>query len=213
MPARCVGYINPSRRVAARLADHSSPASQLLSTMQYSAFLAAAVLRNVVLPLVIASLATHLFRFHPPWTVRLPVYAVALAINFWILSYISLAKQTWVARRLHPQAIPVPRVRGRWPLNLDVMVDWMESSKGEYLGEGMISKLEERYGKTVNTRVLGEDSVCAMPSSYYHTCLVPILAFQWSRSSPPLPSTYPTSSALRLQLLTRGPSGKSECTK
>lgn len=134
--------------------------------MQYSPFLAAAVLRNIVVPLVVTWLATRLLHIHLAWRFRLPVNVAALVVNFWILSYVSLVRQNWFARRLHPQAVPIPRVKGRWPLNLDVMVDWMKSSKGEYLGEGMIAKLEERYGKTMNTRVLGEDSVCTILFSH-----------------------------------------------
>lgn len=132
--------------------------------MQYSSFLAAAIFRNIVIPLIVTWLATHLFRFDLVWNIRLLVYVAVLVLNFWILSYISLIRQHWVAKRLHPQAVPIPRVQGRWPLNLDVMMDWMKSSKGEYLGEGMIAKLEQRYGKTMNTRVLGEDSVCTISS-------------------------------------------------
>ncbi|KAJ9105434.1 hypothetical protein QFC21_001805 [Naganishia friedmannii] len=71
----------------------------------------------------------------------------------------SLVKQQFDARRLHPEAVPIPRVRGRWPFNTDILMDWMASSKDEYLGEGMISRLERIYGQTLNTRVLGEDSV------------------------------------------------------
>ncbi|KAI5450415.1 Protein kinase alk2 [Naganishia albida] len=127
--------------------------------MQYSPFLAAAVVRNILTPLILISLPTLLLNITIARSTRLLVHLAALVFNYSLLSSLSLIRQQWVARRLHAQAVPVPRVRGRWPLNLDVMVDWMRSSKGEYLGEGMIAKLEQTYGKTMNTRVLGEDSI------------------------------------------------------
>lgn len=179
--------------------------------MQYSPFLAAAVLRNIVVPLVVTWLATQLLHISLAWRIRLPVYIAALIVSFWLLSYVSLFRQNWVARRLHPQAVPIPRVKGRWPLNLDVMVDWMQSSKSEYLGEGMIATLEKKYGKTMNTRVLGEDSVCTLP--FPHRALYQYMEMQYGRLSPLLPFTCPTSSVRPLHLSTKDPSGKSGSTR
>lgn len=69
---------------------------------------------------------------------------------------------SWIVQLCHRReaqargARMIPRVRGRLPLNLDVVAGWRA---GTYVGSGMILKLVGQYGKTLNTRAMGEDSV------------------------------------------------------
>src|SRR4051812_19578076 len=83
----------------------------------------------------------------------------------------------YLANRLHhlrsvlldtPTAIPIPVLPRRWPLNVDVLVEWMKEGRREYFGEGVVVKLSARFGmdergkrrvQTFNTRLLGENSV------------------------------------------------------
>lgn len=55
-------------------------------------------------------------------------------------------------------AIPIRHVKGRLPLNFDVLLDWAKSGSEEEVGRMMVL-LGREYGGTYNTRVLGEDSV------------------------------------------------------
>lgn len=77
--------------------------------------------------------------------------AIYILRTFW-----STWKSDMKARNLEARSIP--RVRGKWPLNLDVMVDWSRSGKEEEVGR-MLDLLGREYGGVYNTRVLGEDQV------------------------------------------------------
>jgi hypothetical protein len=68
------------------------------------------------------------------------------------------------ARLLGAQLIPVIKSRtdAPWYLkwgNIDLMLAWDREGKSGYLGEGMVRSGVEGIGGTVNTRILGEDSV------------------------------------------------------
>jgi len=43
--------------------------------------------------------------------------------------------------------------------NLDLMIAWDKEGKEGYIGDGMVKYALEGAGGTVNTRILGEDSV------------------------------------------------------
>lgn len=53
---------------------------------------------------------------------------------------------------------PIPRVQGRLPLNVDVVLDWARSGTEDEVCRMMV-ELGRTYGKTYNTRALGEDQV------------------------------------------------------
>ena len=53
--------------------------------------------------------------------------------------------------------IPIPRVKGRWPLNVDIVVKWAKWTQDE-VGR-MLVELERQNGKTYNTRMLLEDQI------------------------------------------------------
>lgn len=65
-------------------------------------------------------------------------------------------------------AVDIPRVKGAWPLNIDVLLNWAKSGTEEEVGRMMVL-MGRQYGETYNTRVLGEDQVC----------LVAIVTNQW----------------------------------
>jgi hypothetical protein len=91
-------------------------------------------------------------------------------IILYILSYpVSYALQTILADKINSLqatrlgADLVPRVKGRWPLNLDVVVSWSKG-KEEDVARALVL-MEREYGKTYNTRVLGEDQVGGLSSA------------------------------------------------
>jgi hypothetical protein len=91
-------------------------------------------------------------------------------IILYMLSYpVSYALQTFLADKINSLqatrlgADLVPRVKGRWPLNLDVVVSWSKG-KEEDVARALVL-MEREYGKTYNTRVLGEDQVGGLSSA------------------------------------------------
>lgn len=57
-------------------------------------------------------------------------------------------------------AKPIPRVRGRYPLNFDILLSWLNHAD-EDVGR-LFHDLSKRYGPTFNTRVLGEDQILSL---------------------------------------------------
>lgn len=56
-------------------------------------------------------------------------------------------------------AVPIPRVRGKWPGNLDIVLGFIQSLHDDYPMQFM-DDLFEQYGcKTLNLRMLWEDQV------------------------------------------------------
>lgn len=177
MTTSCIPTIRPIKNPC--YAVHRI-ASQFHDRMQYSAFLLAGILRNIVFPLAVASSGWLCFSASGSWIIWTLACILSVLLNYFLLAYISLVKQHFDARRLHPAAVPIPRVGGKWPLNIDILMDWMGTSKNEYLGEGMVSRLQAIYGQTLNTRILGEDSVCAVPGRYniLHVMNICTIVFQ-----------------------------------
>jgi len=60
---------------------------------------------------------------------------------------------------------PVPRVRGRLPLNIDIMLDWLRH-RDEDVGRLFIN-LERIHGKTFNSRVFGEDQILSLDPAVF----------------------------------------------
>ena len=124
--------------------------------MKGARFLLPAILKTVLLPpvLTLILLACSPLRLH--WSLRFISVITAWPALYIVRSHISLLSSARAARALG--ARPVPRVEGRWPLNLDVLADWSKSGSEEEVGRMMVL-LSRRYGGTYNTRVLGEDQV------------------------------------------------------
>ncbi|WWD18044.1 hypothetical protein CI109_102491 [Kwoniella shandongensis] len=125
--------------------------------MKGSRFLLPALFKTIVLP----PLLVYLFLCLPILNltsslVPIPTYIISFPLLFILRSYLSLLRSQRHARSLG--AIDTPRVKGRWPLNLDVLRDWARSGSEEEVGRMMVL-LERKYGKTYNTRVLGEDQI------------------------------------------------------
>ncbi len=125
----------------------------------YSPFLLYAIWTSIVIPWTVTYFAIH----HLPLPFRQSLllqaigYIFSLPLLYILRLFASTIYQTRRANALGARLIP--RVKGKWILNLDIMRDWANSSKIEYFGEGFVVGLKERWGETMNTRVLGEDSV------------------------------------------------------
>lgn len=127
-----------------------------------SKYLLPALLKTVILPPLIALFLFHLPLPHPlNGIINHAVFRICLYIASWPLIYVlrtkySLYRSSLSARNLGAREIE--RVKGRWWMNLDVMVDWSRSGREEEVGR-MLVLLGRKYGGVYNTRVLGEDQV------------------------------------------------------
>jgi hypothetical protein len=126
--------------------------------MKGGTFLLPALLKTLVLP---PTLLYFLLQISPSLpTLLIPfLYLFSFPISYILRSRLSVY-QTQRQASSHG-AREIPRVRGTYPLNLDVMLDWMKSGSEEEVGRMMVL-LGRKYGRTHNTRVFGEDQVCIL---------------------------------------------------
>jgi hypothetical protein len=123
--------------------------------MRGQAFLLPALFKTLVAPPVLTAVVLAILP-PIPVTLALLLYVIAFPALFSLRGQISIWRHDKQARAI--AAVPITRVSGKWPLNLDVLVDWAKSGAEEEVGR-MIVLLSRNYGRTFNTRVLGEDQV------------------------------------------------------
>jgi hypothetical protein len=126
--------------------------------MQGGTFLYPALFKTVLLPPTLVLLLQRTIFAGIPLLLLFGLYIASWPAVFALRAYRANISSTLRARRLGARVIP--RVRGRLPLNFDVLLDWSRSGSEEEVGRMMVS-LGRIYGRTYNTRVLGEDSVSA----------------------------------------------------
>ncbi|WVR05800.1 hypothetical protein IAU60_002825 [Kwoniella sp. DSM 27419] len=124
--------------------------------MKGSRFLLPALFKTVILPPVLACIVLHILALPLSPVSTLLVYLASFPLLFIARSHYALFRST--RRATAKGARDIPRVEGRWPLNLDILVDWAKSGSEEEVGRMMVL-LGRRYGRTYNTRVLGEDQI------------------------------------------------------
>ncbi|EIW84467.1 cytochrome P450 monooxygenase pc-3 [Coniophora puteana RWD-64-598 SS2] len=64
----------------------------------------------------------------------------------------------------------VPRVKGRWPGNMDVVIEQAEEVDRDYMGSYFL-KLEQKYGKVYNVRYLWDDFIFTTEPSHIKAIL------------------------------------------
>lgn len=123
--------------------------------MKGGRFLLPALFKTLLLPPLIAALFTHHF---PSLSLSFTalIYLLSFPALYVFRSYTSLVASSWKASALG--AIDIPRVRGTWPLNIDVLLNWAKSGTADEVGRMMVLMVRQ-YGGTYNTRVLGEDQI------------------------------------------------------
>ncbi|WWC66441.1 uncharacterized protein I206_100343 [Kwoniella pini CBS 10737] len=139
--------------------------------MKGSKFLFPALLKTLIIPPVIFALLLRLLSSKIELNVLFKIvgYISSFTVVYILRSYISVYLSTRRAKSL--AAKDIPRVKGRWPLNLDILVDWAKSGSEEEVGRMMVL-LSRKYGKTYNTRVLGEDQIISSnPAILKHVLL------------------------------------------
>ncbi|QRW11477.1 cytochrome P450 family protein [Ceratobasidium sp. AG-Ba] len=74
------------------------------------------------------------------------------------LQYILLVSSTSYREARRLGARPIPRIQGKWPGNIDVLIDMLKTMQKGYIGE-WVHKMSLVYGPTFNTRVFWQDVI------------------------------------------------------
>jgi len=84
------------------------------------------------------------------------VYITSVPLFWSVRNVVTMRLQDREARRLG--ARPIPRIKGKWPGNVDVLVDMFTTMQRGYIGE-WVQKMALIYGPTFNTRVFWQDVI------------------------------------------------------
>ncbi|KAG2105766.1 cytochrome P450 [Suillus discolor] len=102
-----------------------------------------------------------------PWLLSVVVLGAApLGLATYI--FVDVISQRRKATRLDARL--VPRIQGRWPGNLDKLVNTIQRFKVEYLGQPVLDEMKE-LGPTLNYRCLWEDYIVTTEPQHVKTIL------------------------------------------
>ena len=93
----------------------------------------------------------------------LPLALLSVPLTVVLRSHYTIWSQDREAARLGAQ--PIPRVCGRWPGNLDVVLRMLKSFESDYVLQGFADLFDEYGCTTLNTRFFWDDQVCRRPLS------------------------------------------------
>lgn len=85
------------------------------------------------------------------------VYIASIPLWISLTSWYSVWKHDRRARQLG--AAPIPRAKGKWPGNLDIMMRFAKDLREGYILQAMGEVLDEYGVDTLNTRILWKDNV------------------------------------------------------
>lgn len=102
---------------------------------------------------------------------KAPSYLIAIVFFGFIRNVLYDIRQAREAQRLN--AKPIPRIKGKWPGNIDVLFRMMKAFKTAYLMDVYLELFQEYKCTTLNTRILWVDQVsfldCRHSLSHYST--------------------------------------------
>ncbi|KAG1800354.1 cytochrome P450 [Suillus plorans] len=103
-----------------------------------------------------------------PWLLSVVVLGAA---PLWLAAYIfvGVISQRRKATRLGARLVPC--IQGRWPGNLDKLLNTIQRFKVEYLGQPVLDEMKE-LGPTLNYRCLWEDYIVTTEPQHVKTILV-----------------------------------------
>ena len=126
------------------------------------------ILPIFILPPLSVAICLRLFSAHlanADPTVKTIIYLFSIPLFLSIRIQIRKWKETREARRMGARQIP--RLKGKWPGNLDIMIAVAESRKNTYLLDFFKLALESSGSNTINMNILWMDQVSTGLSSYY----------------------------------------------
>jgi hypothetical protein len=119
-------------------------------------YLVESLIKTWICPPFLLSLLVEYFDLNVSIPALVLLHMLTIPSLYILRTHISVYRSDRAAHRLG--AKPIPRVKGKLPLNVDVVLDWAKSGSEEEVGRMMVL-LGRKYGKTYNTRALGEDQV------------------------------------------------------
>jgi hypothetical protein len=113
----------------------------------------------------------------------LPLAIISIPLTVVLRSHYTVWSQDREAARLGAQ--PIPRVCGRWPGNLDVVLRMLKSFESDYVLQGFADLFDEYDCTTLNTRFFWDDQVCrlSLPRTFdaKTLTLLPLRSSPWTR--------------------------------
>ncbi|KAF7313194.1 Cytochrome P450 monooxygenase CYP63 [Mycena kentingensis (nom. inval.)] len=132
------------------------------------------ILRNVLLPSLVLSLALRFCRVNLGPILSLPTHLVFIVLWATGRGILSDFAHRRTANQLGAQEIP--RVVGAWPGNIDVLLSMMRAFKTSYILDVYLQLFEEYKCTTLNLRILWMDAVITMDQQ--HTKFVLATGFE-----------------------------------
>lgn len=114
----------------------------------------------------------------------IPFAFLSIPLSVVLRSHYTVWTQDRDAARLGAQ--PIPRVCGRWPGNLDVVLRMLKSFESDYVLQGFADLFHEYDCTTLNTRFFWDDQVYSRPSPRAPSMpptLLPLRSSPWTRRS------------------------------
>ncbi|RDB21763.1 hypothetical protein Hypma_011093 [Hypsizygus marmoreus] len=119
--------------------------------------------RTIVLPVLVLSLGLGLTHKRLGLT-AVPVHLVFVVCWASLKGAISKHLQDREAERLG--ARPIPRIVGKWPGNIDVLIKMLRAFKTSYVLDVYLKLFEEYQCTTLNTRILWSDNIISMDQEH-----------------------------------------------
>ena len=129
-----------------------------LNPLYYRSRLVLDIIRIFVLPSLALSYVLSLSTFRPlPLYLSLPAHLLIILIWGVVRNLYSDYRQSREAKSLG--AKPIPRVKGKWPGNIDLLLRMMKAFKHSYIMDVYLELFQEYQTTTLNTRILWVDQV------------------------------------------------------
>ena len=117
------------------------------------------LLQVIGVPVCLLSVFVSIFRY------RLGPLSIPIHLAFILL--LATLKGVYSETRQDSEALslgarPIPRVVGKWPGNVDILLRMMGAFKTSYVLDVYLQLFEEYQSTTLNLRILWRDNVCGL---------------------------------------------------
>lgn len=121
------------------------------------------IFRTICLPVFVLSLALNLAQKHLGF---LTVPSHALFIVLWAASKGALLKHIQDREAIRLGAKPIPRIVGKWPGNIDILLKMLRAFKTSYVLDVYLNLFQEYQCTTLNTRIFWTDNIISMDQEH-----------------------------------------------
>ena len=140
--------------------------------------------RALIAPPLLTSIALRFACHSLSLWFYLPLALLSIPLSVVLRSHYTVWTQDRDAARFGAQTIP--RVCGRWPGNLDIVLRLLKSFENDYVLQGFADLFHEYDCTTLNTRFFWDDQVFSRPSplrGFLLTSFFPLRSSPWTRRS------------------------------